>query len=116
MKTVHPQHSSRKKHMQYVIKTYGGRRPMRPVFQRQVVVVQQQSPRLPGFMTRLSIVCDGDGGRKHPLPVRVGYAGPALSAKGQLVAKYGPCPLCGKAHFMAVNSPTGKPFCLWTEN
>lgn len=84
----------------------------RPVVQRQIVVVQQ-SLRLPSHMTRLRVICNGDGGRQHPLPVLAQFKGPALSQNGTLVAKYA-CPLCAHRYFMAQN-PQGKVFQMWME-
>ncbi len=99
----------------YMGRTIGGRQ-MRPVHhQQQVVVVQQPQPlRLPGFMTRLRVLCDGDGGRRHPLPVQCNWQGPAVSNNGNVVAKY-VCPLCGKQLFWGVSHQTGRPFVVWTE-
>jgi len=95
----------------FIISSPGGRRPSRPVIHhtvRQVVYVQQQSTRLPEFMTRLSCFCDGERGRNHPLPVAAEFKGPELTPKGQLVAAYR-CRCCGKKFLWAVHGQTGKP-------
>ena len=101
--------------MKYHITNYrGGFRPHRFAPRPMVVVHQQPNLRLPNFMTQLSILCYGENGRKHPLPVRMNFAGPAVSQNGQLVARY-VCPLCGRREFWALDGQTNRPFMLWFE-
>jgi hypothetical protein len=99
----------------FIITSAGGRRPSRPVIHRtvkQVVVVHQQSTRLPDFMTRLSCFCDGDKGRNHPLPVAAEFKGPELTPRGQLVAGYR-CRCCGTKFLWAVHGQTGRPTLIY---
>ena len=99
---------------QYFVQPYGGRQFARPMTKvvKQVVVVRQQATRLPGFMERLQVVCNGDGGRKHPLPTLCRFTTPTLSQSGDIAAEYR-CPLCGKRFNYVVDRQTGKPRLLW---
>jgi len=98
----------------YKVMQVGGRGWSRPVNRQRVVVMQQPSLQLPGFMSRLRVLCDGHGGAHHPLPVQCQFHGPAVSQSGHLVARYD-CPLCGQRLFWGISHQTGRPFCVWTE-
>lgn len=93
--------------------------PIRPRLgnrrQRVVIktVIQQVRPaRVPLFMTRLSVLCNGDRGKNHPLPCLMKFIGESLSDKGAPMSLYA-CPICGDREAYVQDYATGKPRLLF---
>ena len=78
----------------------------RQVVVKKVYALPARRPRSSGALTSLDVLCNGDGGRKHPLPCRMKYVGGGQSHNGQPLGTYG-CSICGARKAFVRDFQTG---------
>jgi hypothetical protein len=80
-------------------------RPKR-VIVRKVYALPARQPRPTGFIGTVDVLCNGEGGRNHPLPCRMKRESDGRSNSGQPMTTY-VCGICGARKAFVRDSHSG---------